>query len=207
MKNKIKIELIESLSVLQKIITSDEVLASIENAAKIMITAIKNGNKIIACGNGGSMSDAMHFASELTGKYREKRKPIAAMAISDPSYLSCTANDMGYEYVFSRNIVALAKPDDVVLLITTSGNSENINMALNAATLISRCKVVLLTNKNGGKLKDVLTNESLLQPDCTIHIPYSGYADRIQEMHIKILHILVMLIEDSFKQNSDENCN
>jgi D-sedoheptulose 7-phosphate isomerase len=195
MKNKILIELIEAKTVLNKVIESNEVLTSIEKAAEIMVTAIKNGNKIIACGNGGSMSDAMHFASELTGRYRENRKPLPAIAISDPGHLSCVANDYGYEWIFSRWIQAHAKPGDVILGISTSGNSDNVLNAHIRSGIDNPC--IVLTGNNAGKWTQGYNVTKIV-------IPYSGYADRIQEMHIKIIHILVMLIEDSLKPKTDE---
>ena len=163
-------------------------LSNLSVAGKIMTQAIKNGNKIISCGNGGSMSDAMHFAEELTGKFREERKGIPAIAISDPSYLTCTANDYGYDKVFSRFVETMGKPGDVLLAISTSGNSPNtINAAISAKE--KGIKVVALTGKNGGKLKDIA--------DIEIRVPHNGYSDRIQEVHIKIIHALIQYIEEN----------
>lgn len=189
-------DLFEARNTLSTFIADENNIRAIERAADIIIMSLKSGGKIIACGNGGSMSDAMHFCSELTGRYRNNRKPIAAIAINDPSYLTCTSNDMGYDYSFSRYIAALAKPIDVVMLITTSGNSENIIQALKAAQWISKCNVILLTGKDGGRLMTEVGSEiKTLTPDCTILVSHQGYADRIQEIHIKIIHILVRLIE------------
>jgi len=157
-------------------------------AGKIMVEALSNGKKIISCGNGGSMSDAMHFAEELTGKFRNERKGIKAIAISDPSYITCTANDYGYQYIFSRFIETLGNNGDVLLAISTSGNSQNIINAAIAAKN-KNMKVIALTGKNGGKLKDV--------SDVEIRVPHNGYSDRIQEIHIKIIHSLIHYIEEN----------
>jgi len=157
-------------------------------AGEIMVEALSNGKKIISCGNGGSMSDAMHFAEELTGKFRNERKGIKAIAISDPSYITCTANDYGYQYIFSRFIETLGNNGDVLLAISTSGNSQNIINAAIAAKN-KNMKVIALTGKNGGKLKDV--------SDVEIRVPHNEYSDRIQEIHIKIIHSLIHYIEEN----------
>ena len=151
-----------------------------------MAQAINTNHKIITCGNGGSHCDAMHFAEELTGKFRAPRKPLPAIAISDPSHLSCTGNDYGFEAVFSRFIEALGQPGDVLLAISTSGNSENILQAA-AMARQKNMAIIALTGHQGGKL----TNQATIE----INVPHKGYADRIQEMHIKIIHVLIELIE------------
>jgi D-sedoheptulose 7-phosphate isomerase len=151
-----------------------------------MAESIKKGGKIISCGNGGSHCDAMHFAEELTGRYREDRKALAAIAISDPSHVSCVANDYGFDHIFSRYIEALGKEGDVLLAISTSGNSKNILKAITAAHE-KGMKVVALTGKNGGEIAGMA--------DIEIRVAHQGFADRIQEVHIKIIHILILLIE------------
>lgn len=132
------------------------------------------------------MCDAMHFAEELTGRYRDNRRALPAIAISDPSYLSCVSNDYGYNHVFSRFIEAFGKPGDVLLAISTSGNSENVLNAIAAAQQIGM-KVIGLTGKDGGKMASLC--------DIEIRAPYSSYADRAQEIHIKIIHSLIDFIE------------
>jgi D-sedoheptulose 7-phosphate isomerase len=151
-----------------------------------MVACVASGNKIISCGNGGSMSDAMHFAEELTGRFRNNRKSIAAIAISDPSHITCTANDYGFEHIFSRYIEGVAKQGDVLLAISTSGNSKNIVEAVKAAKE-KQMKVVALTGKDGGKLADMV--------DIEIRAPFSTYADKAQEIHIKVIHILIKNME------------
>lgn len=132
------------------------------------------------------MCDAMHFAEELTGKFRDDRPPIAAMSISDPSHLTCVGNDHGFEQVFARFVQAHGRPGDVLLAISTSGNSPNILRAAEAAKS-QGMQVVGLTGKDGGKLAGLCTVE--------VRVPHQGYADRIQEMHIKVIHALIDHIE------------
>jgi D-sedoheptulose 7-phosphate isomerase len=147
---------------------------------------LANGKKIISCGNGGSMCDAMHFAEELSGRYRNDRKALAAISISDPSHISCVGNDYGYDFIFSRYLEALANEGDVLVGISTSGNSKNIINAV--ATAKSKgVHVVCLTGKDGGQLAGLA--------DVEIRAPKSDYADRAQEIHIKVIHSLIDFIE------------
>lgn len=183
-------ELNEAAELLQKFLSGKENIANIEKAAKTIVASVKKGRKIISCGNGGSACDAMHFAEELSGKFREDRDPIPAMAISDPSYITCTANDFGYNHVFSRYVKGFGKKGDVLLAISTSGNSENVVKAAEAARQKDMI-VIGLTGKNGGKLAELC--------DVNINVPHQGYADRIQEIHIKVIHILIFLIEKQLK--------
>jgi D-sedoheptulose 7-phosphate isomerase len=193
MENSILDELKESAAVLNTFINTPSALIAIKNATDIMVACVASGNKIISCGNGGSMSDAMHFAEELTGRFRNNRKSIAAIAISDPSHITCTANDYGFEHIFSRYIEGVAKQGDVLLAISTSGNSKNIVEAVKAAKE-KQMKVVALTGKDGGKLADMV--------DIEIRAPFSTYADRAQEIHIKVIHILIKNMEQElFKLN------
>lgn len=184
----IRRELIRANDVLEKFMTDPHALGSVEQAAALIVESIKNGGKIIACGNGGSHCDAMHFAEELAGRFRDDRKSLPAIAISDPSYLSCVGNDYGFDYVFSRFVESLATQHDVLLAISTSGNSRNIYYAIEAARK-NGAAVVTLTGNGSGKIKGMA--------DAEIEVPYYGYADRVQEMHIKIIHILILLIENS----------
>jgi len=179
-------ELNQAAEVLQEFLKHDENLKSIESAAKLIAESVKHGGKVISCGNGGSHCDAMHFAEELTGRYRDNRKAIPAICVSDPSHISCVSNDFGYDFVFSRYLEALGNKGDVLLGISTSGNSANIIKA--AQTARERgMKVIILSGKDGGKLAPLA--------DIELRVPHFGYADRIQEVHIKIIHILILLIE------------
>ncbi len=179
-------ELTEAQSVLEKFVNQTENIQKIAQAAQIMANAMRQGGKVMSCGNGGSHCDAMHFAEELSGRYRDNRQALAALAISDPSHISCVSNDYGYEFVFSRFVEGLGKAEDVLLGISTSGNSNNIIKAVEAAQA-KGMKTVILTGKDGGKLAGMA--------DVEIVVPHFGYADRIQEIHIKIIHILIGLIE------------
>ena len=179
-------ELTEAQTVLTNFLKNPENLAQIEAAAELMSHAIKNGCKILSCGNGGSMCDAMHFAEELSGRYRHDRRALPAISISDSSHISCVSNDYGYESVFSRYLEALGNSGDVLLAISTSGNSGNVLKAAEVAR-DKGLKVVSLTGKDGGKLAPL--------SDVEIRVPHFGFADRIQEIHIKVIHILILLIE------------
>ncbi len=152
--NVIKQHFLEAQEILTQFLNDEQQMGNIHGAAKLMITALKNGGKIISCGNGGSHCDAMHFAEELTGRYRNNRPGIAAIAISDPSHISCVGNDYGYDFIFSRYVEALGKPGDVLLGISTSGNSKNIVNAMESAKLIGMTTIGL-TGKDGGMIKDL----------------------------------------------------
>lgn len=179
-------ELQEAALVLNTFLANAENISAIEEASKVIADSVKAGGKVISCGNGGSHCDAMHFAEELTGRYRENRKAIPAICVSDPSHISCVSNDFGYEFVFSRYLEALGNKGDVMLGISTSGNSANIIRA--AQTAKERgMKVIILSGKDGGKLAPYA--------DVEIRVSHFGYADRIQEIHIKVIHILILLIE------------
>ncbi len=182
----IREELEEALDVLRKFTADDSSIAAIEKAAELMANAIRNGGKVLSAGNGGSHCDAMHFAEELTGRYREDRPAYGAIAISDPSHLSCVSNDYGYKYVFSRYLEGVGREGDVFLGISTSGNSENSITAVETAKK-KGIKTVVLTGKDGGKLAGLA--------DVEIRVPHFGFADHIQEVHIKVIHILIHAIE------------
>ncbi len=166
--------------------STEENFNKIENAGKIIVESLNKGNKIYACGNGGSMCDAMHFAEELTGRYRGDRKAIPALAIADQSHMSCVSNDYGYEFVFSRFLEAFGTEGDILLAISTSGNSANVLNAIDVAKS-KGMKVIGLTGKDGGKMKSTC--------DVEIRAPHSPFADRAQEIHIKVIHCLIDYIE------------
>ena len=176
----------EARDVLELFMSEAQSWESIEKAGNLMVEAIELGHKLISCGNGGSMSDAMHFAEELSGRFRGDRRALPAIAISDPSHITCSANDFGYDKVFSRFIEGLGQRGDVLFAISTSGNSANVVEACIAARE-KGMKIVALTGKNGGRLADIC--------DVEIRVPFFGFADRVQEVHIKIIHSLIHLIE------------
>ncbi|XKM13114.1 D-sedoheptulose 7-phosphate isomerase [Orbaceae bacterium ac157xtp] len=184
--NEIRAELTEAKQVLEKFLADDNNIKAIANAAKMIADSMKQGGKVLSCGNGGSHCDAMHFAEELTGRYRENRPAYPAIAISDVSHISCVSNDFGYEYIFSRYLEGVGKAGDVLLGISTSGNSKNVIKAIETAK-DKGIKVIALTGKDGGKMDGMA--------DIEIRVPHFGYADRVQEIHIKVIHILILLIE------------
>ncbi|MCX8484207.1 MAG: hypothetical protein RL747_1295 [Bacteroidota bacterium] len=176
----------EALQTLQQFMDDAEQMNNIDRAAQAMLHAIKDDGKILSCGNGGSHCDAMHFAEELTGRYRNHRPGIAAIAISDVSHISCVGNDYGYDQVFSRYVEAVGRKGDVLLAISSSGNSANVIKAIEAAKEKGMI-VVGLTGKDGGKMAALV--------DIEIRAPHSSYADRAQEIHIKVIHSLIDSIE------------
>ena len=182
----IKKSFLEAQQVLDKFMSSEENMLSVKDAGDLLVKMFKEGGKVFSCGNGGSLCDAMHFAEELTGRFRADRSALPALAITDSSHLTCVANDMGYDMVFSRYIEAFGKSGDVLLAISTSGNSTNILNAIDVAHE-KGITVIGLLGKGGGKMKDCC--------DIAIEVPWNGYSDRIQEVHIKIIHILIEYIE------------
>lgn len=182
----VKDSLNEAFGLLKEFISEEKNIRDIEKAGAILADVIRSGNKIISFGNGGSMSDAMHFAEEMTGRFRNDRPGLPAIAVSDASHITCAANDYGFESIFSRYIEALGNPGDAVLAISTSGNSANVINAVDLARK-KEMKVVALTGKDGGLLADLADQE--------IRVRHHGYSDRIQEIHIKIIHILIEYIE------------
>lgn len=180
-------DLREEQQVLSDFIEQKDTREVIEKAIYMMTDSIKNNGKIISAGNGGSMCDAMHFAEELTGRYRNDRPAYPAIAICDPSHISCVGNDYGYDYIFSRFLEGMGFKGDVFLGISTSGNSKNIIEACRVCREKGLKSIVLL-GKDGGKLKDLC--------DLPIIVPHFGYADRIQEVHTMIIHIMIRGIEE-----------
>lgn len=182
----VRAQLEEAKTILDTFLSLPANTEAIAVAIHLMADTLQKGGKIISCGNGGSMCDAMHFAEELSGRFRDNRKAMAAVSISDPSHITCVANDYGFNYVFSRYLQALGKQGDVLLAISTSGNSANVIEAARTAKT-QGIKVVALTGKNGGELSEMA--------DVEIRAPYSQYADRAQEIHIKVIHCLILGIE------------
>ena len=180
-------DLVESAKVLEDFIKQPDTRDLIEQAIEICVDSIEHGGKVITAGNGGSMCDAQHFAEELTGRYRGDRKSLPAIAICDPSHMTCVANDYGFDYVFSRFVEGMGMQGDVFMGISTSGNSKNIIEACKAAKA-NGMKTICLLGKDGGKLKEMV--------DLPIIIPHFGFADRIQEIHTMIIHIMIRGIEE-----------
>ncbi|GAB4383020.1 MAG: D-sedoheptulose 7-phosphate isomerase [Phycisphaerales bacterium] len=157
----------------------------IARVAAVLGLAIRAGGKVLVCGNGGSLCDAMHFCEELTGRFRQDRRPLPALACTDPGHLSCTANDFGYEYVFARWVEALGRRGDILIVLSTSGNSRNIVRAVEAGAAVGMTRVALLGG-TGGVLSGLCEHQFIV-PGTT--------SDRIQELHMLILHTLVECVE------------
>jgi D-sedoheptulose 7-phosphate isomerase len=184
--------LLESQATLATFLSKEQNLKAIEASVNTLISAFKKGNKVFSCGNGGSMCDAMHFAEELTGRFRKDRPSLPAMSISDPAHLSCVSNDFGYEHIFDRFISGWGQKGDVLLAISTSGNSKNVILAAEEARKKGMISIGLL-GKDGGALKDLVDHPIIVDSKVT---------DRIQEIHIKIIHIFIEGVERTlFPQN------
>ena len=176
----------ESAQLAQQLLGDMAFLEAMQQGAELLVEALGSGHKILTCGNGGSMCDAMHMAEELSGKYREDRPPFAALAMSDASALTCIGNDYGFDQVFSRQTQALGTPGDVLVCISTSGNSQNVLQAARKAKELGM-HVLSLTGNGGGALGDLA--------DIDVSVPWSGFADRIQEVHIRCIHSWIDAIE------------
>ena len=196
MLNHIQAALTSAEAALANLRKDTQTLAAVQAAAERFVNVFESGGRIFSCGNGGSMCDAIHFAEELSGRYRKDRRGLPAAAISDPGHISCVANDFGYDEIFSRYVQSHARKGDALLAISTSGQSPNVCKAAKVAR-DQAVTVVALTGKGNstlGKLADIEI--------CT---PGGEFADRSQELHIKVIHILIELIERSlFPQNYSE---
>jgi D-sedoheptulose 7-phosphate isomerase len=179
----------EAQAALADLLANRTALDGIAQAASAVIQCLEGGGRIFSCGNGGSMCDAMHFAEELTGRFRKDRQAFAATAISDPSHISCVGNDYGYDEIFSRYLEAHARRGDVLVALSTSGSSRNVVRAVEACTSKGGVSISLV-----GKLSSPLEAIS----DICIVTPGGSFADRVQELNIKVLHILIELVERHF---------
>jgi D-sedoheptulose 7-phosphate isomerase len=183
----------EAQKALKALLANEETLAAVTKAGALLVATFKNGGRVFSCGNGGSMCDAMHFAEELSGRYRLDRKGLPASSISDPGHLSCVSNDYGYEFVFSRYLEAQAKKGDCLLAISTSGKSKNVLTAVETAKKLG-VKVIGLMGRADSPLGGAA--------DIRIATPGGQFADRVQELHIKVIHILIELVErELFPEN------
>ena len=178
--------LAEAAQALERLRNDSAMLARIEAAGALLADTFAAGGKVYSCGNGGSMCDAMHFAEELSGRFRDHRPGYAALAISDPGHLSCVGNDYGYDQVFARFVRAHARAGDVLLAITTSGSSKNVVAAAQAARELG-ARVIALTGRDATPITALA--------DIALVTPGGKYADRVQELHIKVIHILIELVE------------
>ena len=185
-RNRLDEHFSEAAQLLDTVRNDAAFMDAVEAAGTAMCQAIAQGGKIISCGNGGSMSDAMHFAEELSGRYRDDRPGLPAISCSDPSHITCVGNDYGFDQVFARFVQALGQSGDCLLAISTSGNSGNVLEAAKAAKS-KGMTVIGLTGRGGGALKALC--------DAAVDVPWNGYADRVQEVHIKVIHAWIDLIE------------
>ena len=183
----IETSLNQARMVMERYLSAPSTVKNLAAASELMAESIRRGGKIITCGNGGSCCDAAHFAEELTGRYRCNRRPLPAVCINDPSHITCTANDFGFEDVFVRSVEALGKPEDVLLAFSTSGNSENVVRAAEAAKRLGM-KVIGMSRKAESRLSAL--------SDVLVAVEHDGYADRIQEMHIMSVHIMIENLEN-----------
>ena len=186
---RIRSTLESARAALDALLADQSALLKIGDASQLMIRALEGGGRILACGNGGSMCDAMHFAEELTGRYRKNRPGLSAIAISDPSHLSCVANDFGYDQVFARYVESHGRKGDALLAISTSGRSPTVINAAQAARALGM-GVIALTGRPGSELEGLA--------DVCVCCPGGPFADRAQELHIKVIHILIESIERRF---------
>ncbi len=185
MKTFITSALSSAQKTLQNFLQDSTNIDSIAQAISYSVETYKAGGKLITCGNGGSLCDAAHCAEELTGRFHKDRPALAAITINDAGHITCVANDYGYEFIFSRQIEALGKKEDLLIAISTSGNSANVINAVKSANERG-IKSVGLLGKSGGQLKDLVTLPIIVKSEQT---------ERIQEVHIKIIHILIEGIE------------
>ena len=176
----------EAAQVLRAFLDDAPCQAAIERFAEVAEGTFRAGGTIYSCGNGGSMCDAMHFAEEWTGRFRRDRAALPALAFSDPSHMTCIANDFGYEQVFARMVDAYGKPGDTLLAISTSGKSPNMLEACRMATRRG-VNVVGLLGRGGGPMKELC--------DVAIVVPLATTSDRIQEVHIKVIHAVIEAVE------------
>ncbi len=189
MINHVKASLAAASDALAKLQDNQDALKAIAQAGELLSGVFKAGGRVYSCGNGGSMCDAMHFAEELSGKFRQDRAPLGAIAMSDPTYLTCVGNDFGYEHVFSRFVEAQGRNGDALLAISTSGSSKNVLLAAETARRLG-LKVIALTGRADAKLA-AFADVHVATPADT------PYADRVQELHIKVIHTLIELCERS----------
>lgn len=176
---------LETSKLISLFINNEKNIKNLENLIKILAEKHKKGLKGLTCGNGGSACDAMHYAEELTGRFRKDRKALAAISLTDASHITCVANDFGFDYIFSRGVEAFGKEGDYLIAISTSGNSENIIKAVNTAKDMNILTIGLL-GKDGGRLKDLTDFSFVIQ---------ANTSDRIQELHIIIIHTIIEGIE------------
>ena len=191
---KIKNLIQSSIVTKEKILNDEGLIQTIRESVTLIVSAFQNGNKVLFCGNGGSASDAQHLAAEFSGRFYKDRDALPAEALHcNTSYLTAVANDYSFDVIFSRLILGIGKPGDILVGLSTSGNSKNVVNAFEAAKE-KGMKTIAFTGANGGKLREVA--------DLLINIP-SDDTPRIQEGHITIGHIICQLVEELYFQNAN----
>lgn len=185
-KSIIEHSLSEARQALEDFLSSENTVPVMNAMVDVLAECYRNGGKVICCGNGGSLCDATHFAEELTGRFRENRRPLPAMAVNDPAYMTCTGNDFDFNDIFARWVEAFGKEGDVLLAISTSGNSKNVAMAAEQARSMGM-KILGLTAEGETLLKGL--------SDVCLCAPRTPHSDRIQEIHIKVIHIVIEALE------------
>jgi D-sedoheptulose 7-phosphate isomerase len=194
MQEQIKKALADA-SQLLAVFDNEENLREIEKIAQVLAGCFGRENKVLICGNGGSNCDALHFAEEFTGRFRKERKPLPVISLSDSSHITCVANDFGFDEIFSRGVAAFGKKGDILIAISTSGNSENVIRAVKKGKKIGM-KTIALLGKSGGSLRDTCDYQLLVEGKTT---------DRIQEIHMLALHIIIEMTERIlFPENYEE---
>ena len=182
----IRSSLDEALDELTRFLADPQTLPAIGQGVEILAEALQSGHKVMSCGNGGSLCDATHFAEELTGRFRKSRRPLPAMSVNDPAYFTCVGNDYSFDVIFQRWVESFGRPGDVLVAISTSGTSSNVLKAVEAARGLGM-KVIALTSVRGKPLADAA--------DVAIKAPDAPHSDRIQEIHIKVIHIMIEALE------------
>ena len=182
----IRSSLDEAMDELTRFLADPQTLPAIGQGVEILAEALQSGHKVMSCGNGGSLCDATHFAEELTGRFRKSRRPLPAMSVNDPAYFTCVGNDYSFDVIFQRLVVAFGRPGDVLVAISTSGTSSNVLKAVEAARGLGM-RVIALTSVRGKPLADAA--------DVAIKAPDAPHSDRIQEIHIKVIHIMIEALE------------
>ncbi len=180
-----KASLNDAQKVLTEFINSPQTWDLLTKFSNLLITSYKSGGKIMICGNGGSHCDALHFAEELTGRYRKDRKALGAIALGEASHVTCVSNDYGFQYIFSRSVDALGRTGDALIGLSTSGNSANVIEAFKSAKAMNIPTIALL-GKGGGELAKMA--------DLAIIVP-GATSDRIQELHMLMLHTVIETVE------------
>lgn len=185
MRENVRASFLQARDVLDRFLARDENLVAVERLSRLFAETFRADRRVFSCGNGGSTCDAMHFAEELTGRYRKERRALPAMALTDVSHITCTGNDYGFDHIFSRAVEAHAREGDVLLVLSTSGNSGNLVKAVEKARE-QKVTTVALLGRDGGKLKTMVDIPLVIE---------ANLSDRIQEMHIKIIHIAIEMVE------------